>query len=162
MNFEKLIEGEMERIKHGPLQFEAQEQFPDMEFVGFHEGKAIMADDLYVVIYESAEKHDKHSIALLKEQDENDLLALVEEKGHEKVDDIVTAMDDMGVDTEVLSSGENFNVAFMIGDTEYYVRPNDKGSEAFYIDADIDDFETFKVKDLKALQSKVKSMVKDK
>ncbi len=77
------------------------------------------------------------------------------------VDDVEQAVKDAGFKPEVYDDGENFNVGFKVGDTEYYVRPNDKGTDLYYIDADIDDFESFKVNDTKALKSKIKSMNKD-
>lgn len=79
------------------------------------------------------------------------------------VDDIVTAMDDAGVKTKVYDGGENFNVSFKGSDgVEYYIRPNDKGSEKFYVDADKDGFKSFKVADMAALKTKVKGMVAKK
>ena len=77
------------------------------------------------------------------------------------VDDVVTALKKAGVkEPEVYNAGDNFNVAFESGDTEYYVRPNDKGEALFYIDADEDDFKEIKVSDTEALVKKVKELMK--
>ncbi|MBF84606.1 MAG: hypothetical protein CL489_09040 [Acidobacteria bacterium] len=74
------------------------------------------------------------------------------------IDDVIDAIKGAGMKPKTLDKGDNFNVAFKKGDTEYYVKPNDEGKELFYIDADVDDFKTFKVKDIAALKSKLKDM----
>lgn len=76
------------------------------------------------------------------------------------VDDVKDAVKDAGFKPEVYDDGENFNVAFKVGETEYYVRPNDKGTDLYYIDADIDDFDTIKINDTAALKKKLKGMKK--
>lgn len=81
-----------------------------------------------------------------------------EETDSNLVDDAVDAIKDAGMKPEVVEDGDNFVVSFKKGDTEYYVKPNDEGKELFYIDADVDDFKTFKVKDIAALKSKLKDM----
>lgn len=78
----------------------------------------------------------------------------------ELADDVVIALRDAGVTPEILDGGDNFNVSFDLGDDTYYVRPNDKGSELFYISADKDDSYDVKIKDLTALKKHVKGMDK--
>lgn len=82
------------------------------------------------------------------------------EREHSKeVDDVINALDGI-TSVEVYDGGENFNIAFKDKDgVEHYIRPNDKGSEEFYVDSDDDSDEEVKVKDASALKSKVKSMV---
>lgn len=89
-----------------------------------------------------------------------DYLREQKEKDRELVDDVVTALDDIGVDSEVLEAGKNFNVSFKANGTEYYIRPNDQGASLFYIDSDEDNFDEVKIADLSALKKKVKELKK--
>lgn len=86
-----------------------------------------------------------------------------ETKAKELVDDVVSALGDINVSNKVYDDGNNFNIGFKGSDgVEYYIRPNDKGNEEYYIDADKDDFDSFKVSDTEALKKKVKELTKKK
>jgi hypothetical protein len=79
MNFIELVESETEKLDSNGIREEAIAKFPDMEYKGIHEGKVIMANDLYVTVFESEEVHQKHSVALLIEQEDTELLYYIPE-----------------------------------------------------------------------------------
>ncbi len=75
---------------------------------------------------------------------------------------IVKHLKAAGVTPDVHNDGNNFNVAFKVGEHEYYVRPNDNGASLFYVDSDqSDDYDAPKIADLKELEKYAKGL-KDK
>lgn len=80
----------------------------------------------------------------------------------EMADEIVVALDDIGVEPEILKGGDNFNVSFSTDDETYYIRPNDKGDDLLYMTAKDDERHTMKLKDIDALVAHIKSDILDK
>lgn len=81
---------------------------------------------------------------------------LEESKKSPMVPKIVKHLKNAGVEPEVMDDGANYNVAFKVGDHEYYVRPNDNGASMFYVDSNKeDDYDAPKVADLSKLEQHV-------